>query len=318
MPTTPTAPTRRASTDDRIRHQILDELRHHMPRLGVRVIRDIYEHARWSPEGGGNYKASYEQLAKAHRCSRRTVMRYVRYAVAVGCLEVRTDMERLPDGRVAQYPNVFSPRLNGPREIRMTYADFLRRREPIDYGGRPMRERQDEARWRRDRGPEKSVTPLMCHPGHRSDTRVVTLSPKDSTYGFAENRRERKSSMSISVRPVGASGTGAGPKGRHSDRAPAPAPAHENVHVLMTRDVAEAFDEACRQFRIPGLLGLAVQRAMERHGAPRYWRGAAARMRLYEEHLTDPAARQLARRNADDADRRARDAEHESEVVRVA
>ena len=151
------------STDDRIRHQILDELRHHMPRLGVRVIRDIYEHARWSPEGG-NYKASYEQLASAHRCSRRTVMRYVRYAVAVGCLAVRADKERLPDGTVVQYPNVFSPCLNGSREIRMTYADFLRRREPIDYGGRPMRERQDEARWRRDRGPEKSGHPAHVSP----------------------------------------------------------------------------------------------------------------------------------------------------------
>ena len=86
----------------------------------------------------------------------------------------------------------------------------------------------------------------------------------------------------------------------------------------MTRDVAEAFEEACRQFRIPGLLGLAVQRTMEKHCAARFWRGAAERMRVYEQHLTDPETRQRARRNAEDAEHRARDAEREGRLDHVA
>ena len=112
-------------------------------------------------------------------------------------------------------------------------------------------------------------------------------------------------------------GTGAGQSESASERAAdraRPCGGEGEVYTLKSRAEYEAWAEACQQLRLPGLLAVVVQRVVNQHGA-NLWRGFAERFRLYEAHLTDPEARQRARENAEDAERRGRDADHEESRV---
>ena len=152
-------------------------------------------------------------------------------------------------------------------------------------------------------------------PAVNSTSEAHQAVASDAPLTVSRRRRLDVGKQSNDHRDNGATaGAGAGLSERSERRAADPSSdaACDETYTLMSRDVRNAFSEACRQYRIPGLLGLAVRRTMEKHGAARIWRGAAEQMRFYEENLSDPAARQRAARLAADAERRARDTEREA------